>query len=187
MKRELQLHLIPTLAIFLLASIFWFFGHVPYYQFILLFIGLGLGTFFLDIDHLIFWLYLKPNLEESRLAKIALEKHDFVSIIKLVGSTRHSHLSLIFHHYFFQVVLALISFFVFTSSDSVFGMGLLTAINVHLIIDEINDFHQDIHHLQNWLFARESKQIPLRYLKHYLLIFTTFTLVFVFFLIKSQL
>lgn len=186
MKREFQIHLLPLLGIFLLTSTVWFFSKVPYYQFVFLFIGLLVGAFLLDIDHLIFWLILKPNLDESKLALVAIEKHDYVSIIKLINSTRHSHTSLIFHHFFFQVVLALVSVFVFTSSNSIIGMSTLLAINTHLIVDEINDYQDNKTHLQNWLFARESKQIPLRYLRHYLTIFTIFTIFFVLLLIRSQ-
>jgi hypothetical protein len=185
-KRELQIHLLPLLGIFILTSVIWFFAKVPYYQFIFLFVGLGVGAFLIDIDHLIFWLILKPNIEESKLARVAIDKHDFISVIKLINSTRHSHTSLIFHHFFFQVVLALVSVFVFTSSGNVVGMSTLLAINIHLIVDEINDYQDNRSHLQNWLFARESKQIPLRYLKHYLTVFTVFTLIFILLLIRSQ-
>lgn len=186
MKRELQIHLLPLLAIFILTSAIWFIAKVPYYQFIFLFVGLCAGAFALDLDHVIYWLILKPNIEESRLAKIAINKHDFISIIKLINSTRHSHTSLIFHHFFFQVVLALVSVFVFTSSNNIIGMSTLAAINIHLLVDELNDYKDNRHHLQNWLFARESKQIPISYLKHYITIFTIFTLVFVLLLIRSQ-
>lgn len=113
MKRKIQLHFLPLLIVFSLASLIWLLSHVVYYNFIFLFLGLLVGSLILDIDHLIFWFYLRPNLEESRLALMAWKKGDFRSLLKLLKSTHLNHTNLIFHHYFFQVVMVLISFFVF--------------------------------------------------------------------------
>lgn len=186
MKPELKKHLLPLLAIFLVISVVWFFYKVSYFNFIFLFFGLLLGSFFLDFDHLIYWLYLNPNIEESRLAQIAFKKYDFRSLLKLLEFTHQKHINLIFHHFFFQVVMALISVFVFTSSDSPFAMAFLLALNIHLLVDEINDYRLDPGHLQDWLFARETKQLPRRYLIHYILIFVFLTVVFTLLLLKSK-
>jgi hypothetical protein len=186
-KSELKKHLLPLLAIFVIIAAVWFFSKVNYLNFILLFFGLLLGSFFLDLDHLIYWLYLNPNIEESRLAQIAFKKYDFISLLKLLEFTHQKHLSLIFHHFFFQVVMALISIFVFTSSNNPFAMAFLLALNVHLLVDEINDYRLNPVHLQDWLFAREPKQLPRRYLPHYILIFIFLTSVFILLLLKSKL
>jgi len=185
-KSELKRHLLPLLVIFIITSIYWIINKNVWYQFIGLFCGLAGGSFLLDIDHLIYWLYLNPNIEESRLAQIAFKKRDFRSLIKLLEITHHKHTNLIFHHFFFQVVLAAISVFVFTSSGNVFGMGLMLALNIHLLIDEIVDYRRDPHHLQDWLFAREEKQLPLRLLSKYIGVFIVFTFVFFFLLLKSK-
>jgi hypothetical protein len=184
MKRELQLHFLPLLIIFSVTSLVWLFFHSAYYNFIFLFLGLLSGSLILDIDHLIFWFYLRPNLEESRLALVAWKKGDFRSLLKLLESTHLNHTNLIFHHYFFQVVLVLISFFVFTSSEFIFAKAFLLAVNIHLLVDEFSDFFQNPHHLQDWLFARENKQLPLRSLKTYLIFFTLISLVFTYLLIS---
>ena len=187
MKEELKHHLLPLLALFLIISLFWIFSSVPYYQFIYLFFGLIWGAFILDTDHLIYWFFLNPNTEESKLAQFAFKKRDFTSLLRLLESTHKGHTSLIFHHYFFQVILALFSFFIFTSSNNVFAMAFVLAINIHLLVDQINDYLQNPRHLQNWLFAREKKQLPISSLKYYLGTFSFLTLLFTFFLIKSQL
>lgn len=187
MKQELRYHLLPLLAIFIFISLFWIFAKVPYFEFIYLFFGLAIGSFLLDFDHLIFWFYVKPNLEESRLARLLFDKKDYRSILELLETTHKKHTNLIFHHFFFQVVLVLVSLFVFTSSGNIFGMALLVAINTHLLVDEIKDFRSDPRHLQEWLFARESKQLPIKSIKNYLLIFIILLLLFVFLLLKSRL
>lgn len=186
MKQELRKHFLPLTAIFLVSSLIWFFQKVEWYQYIFLFFGFLWGSFFLDIDHLIYWLYLEPNLEESRLAQIAWKKGDYRSLLKLLESTHHQHTNLIFHHYFFQIIITLISIFVFTSSSGVFPKAFLLAINIHLLVDEIKAFSQDPAHLKLWLFAREKKQLPTESLKYYLLTFVVINLLFTVFLISSQ-
>lgn len=184
-KDELQRHLTPLFIIFVITSTFWIITKSPWYNFIYLFFGLGWGSFLLDLDHLIYWLYLNPNIEESRLAQIAFHKKDFLSLLKLLESTHKNHLSLIFHHYFFQVVLALISIFIFTSSSNIFIKGLILSLNIHLIIDEVNDYKIDKEHLRDWLFARESKQLSLTALNKYIGFFIILCFIFTLLLIKS--
>jgi hypothetical protein len=185
MKPELKRHLLPLLIIFLIISLYWLIAKNAWYQFIFLFLGLSVGSFMLDVDHLLYWLYLNPNVEESRLAQIAFKKHDFISLIKLLEATHHKHTNLIFHHFFFQVVLAAISVFVFTSSGNVFVMSLMLALNIHLLVDEIVDYRRNREHLQDWLFAREQKQLPLSFLPKYIGFFIVTTLIFFFLLLKS--
>jgi hypothetical protein len=170
-KTDFKQHIFPLIAIFIVTSIFWIFSKNHYLNFIYLFFGLSLGSYLLDLDHLLYWLYLKPNLEESRLAQVAWKKGDWRSLIKLLEITEKHHLSLVFHHYFFQVILTIFSFFVFTSTSSVFVKSLLLAANIHLLVDEIVSYRDDPKVLQQWLFARESKQFALSSLKHYLWFF----------------
>ena len=187
MKQELKHHLFPLVVIFTITSLIWIVGHVLYYQFIYLFFGLAWGSFALDTDHLIYWLYLKPTLPESRQARQYLQQKNLSALLKLLEKTHKKHTSLIFHHYFFQITLALVSLFIITSSGSVFASSLVLALNLHLLVDELHDYRHQPRHLQIWLFARESKQLPIKYLKHYLATFTLFSLFFLIILIKSAL
>ncbi len=171
MKSEFKPHIIPLFCIYFVTSLIWLFSKTNYLNYFYLLIGLALGSYLIDLDHLIYWLYLKPNLEESRLAQIAWKKGDWRSLIKLLKVTEHQHLSLIFHHYFFQVVLTIFSFFVFTSTSSIFIKSILLAVNIHLLIDEIYSYRNDPKKLQQWLFARESKQFAISSLKYYIWFF----------------
>lgn len=186
MNRELKKQLPPYLIIFLLTALFWIFHKVVWYQFIFLFLGLFLGSLFLEIDHLIYWFYLFPEPEESRLAKAAWKKGDFKSLSKLLESTRHKHTNLIFHHYFFQIILIPISFFVFTSSSNIFIKAFTLALNIHLLIKVYFDYKENPEYLKSWLFAREKKQLSNDYLKYYLYIFLFFNLIFSLLLILSR-
>ena len=186
MKQELKNHLLPLLGIFLLTSLIWLFQKTVWYDFVFLFFGLLWGSFLLDVDHLIYWFFLKPNLEESELAKSAWKRGDYKSLLKLLESTHENHINLVFHHYFFQIVITLISFFVFTSSSGIFAKAFLLAINIHLLVDEIKDFKNNPEHLKLWLFARETKQLPTESLKYYLLTFLVVNVFFTAFLFSSR-
>lgn len=186
MKSEFKQHLLPLVVIFIVISVVWIFAKVKWYEFIYLFFGLTWGSYFLDIDHIIYWLYVNPRIEESRLAQIALKKYDLDAILKLINSTSNLHTNLIFHHFFFQVVLSLISIFVFTSTNNTFGMSFMLALNTHLLTEEYHDYLTDKSHLQNWLFAREKKQLPQNYLGKYLAVFFALNIIFAVLLLNSK-
>ena len=186
MKQNLLFDLLPTIVVFFIVSIFWVIFGISNIEIIYLLIGLILGHIFLDLDHIIYWFYRKPNTEESRIIKNTLYKKDFKSFLKLIRAARTSHNNLIFHHYFFQVSLNLISFFIFISSSNTFCLSFLLSINLHLLTDEIRDYLRNPKFLQNWLFAREEKQLSIESLKNYLIIFNILFFIFLFLLVKSK-
>lgn len=187
MKQELRRHLIPLSVIFALISIIWIFNQVSYHQFIYLFFGFGWGSFFLDLDHFIFWFYIKPTLPQSRQAQQFLKQKDFNSLLKLLEENHSNHTSLVFHHYFFQTILLLISLFIISSSTGTFTTAFVIALNLHLIIDQYHDYKNRPRHLQKWLFAREQKQLPIKYLSRYILFFASINLLFILILSQSVL
>ena len=176
----------PTIIIFFVVSIFWVIFNVSNIEILYLLIGLILGHIFLDLDHIIYWFYRKPNTDESRIVRNTLEKKDFKSLLKLIKAARTSHDNLIFHHYFFQISLNLISFFIFISSSNTFYLSFLLSINLHLLTDEVRDYLYNPKFLQNWLFAREEKQLSVKSLKNYLIIFNILFFIFLLLLVKSK-
>ena len=186
MKRDLLFHLLPTFVVFFIVSLFWVIFGVKNLEILYLLIGLLLGTFFLDIDHIIYWFYRKPNTDESRIVRATIENKDFKSIYRLIKAARKSHDNLIFHHYFVQIGLTLISFFIFISSSNTVILSFLLSINLHLLTDQIKDYLRDPKFLQDWLFAREEEQLPIKFLKNYLIIFTVLFFIFLFLLVKSK-
>lgn len=186
MKYKFLNYLIPATILFIIISLFWVIFGVKNLQIIYLFFGLIIGIFILDIDYLIFWFFIKPNNEESRLIKLAFENKQFKSIIKIVQNSHQNHYNLIFHHYFFQVILTLFSLFIFTSTNNSFISALTLGINLHLIIDEIIGYKADPKTVQKWLFAREPKQLPLIFLKKYIAVFIAFNILFTYILIQSK-
>lgn len=186
MKHEFRYHLLASLILFFLVSIFLVIIKSPNIQILYLFLGIFFGSIILDTDHLIFWYFLKPNTEESRLAKITIKNFDIKSLTKLINASHSSHHNLIFHHYFFQSILVLFTFFIFTSTSNLFVLSLVVSLNLHLLVDEYLDFLINPKILQKWLFAREEKQLPLKFLNRYLAIFSIFLIIFIILLFYSQ-
>lgn len=187
MKHELRYHLLASSVIFVIVSIFLVIFKVNSIQIFYLLLGIFIGSFILDIDHFIFWFFLKPNLEESRLARAAIKNYDFKAVYRLLKTSHQTHYNLIFHHYFFQVILVLFSFFIFTLTKNIFVTSLVVSLNLHLLIDEIIDYFYNPKTLQKWLFARENSQLPVKFLGRYVLTFSFFLLIFIVLLIAAQL
>lgn len=174
------------LIIFLVVSLAWTLAGVPIFHLLWLFLGLLIGFIFLNSDHFIYWFFLKPNLDESRQIQTLFREKKYSLILTSIKTAQQTHSNLIFHHFFFQFILAIVSFFVFSSSGSVFTMSFILALNLHLLSDEFHDLKYNPKHLQNWLFARESKQLPLKNLKHYLLLYSLLNLLFLALFIRSK-
>jgi len=186
-KHEFRYHLLASSVLFFLISIFLVIIKSPNIEILAVFLGTFFGSIILDVDHLIFWYFLKPNLEESRLAKTTIKNYDLKSLFKLINASQQTHHNLIFHHYFFQSILVLFTFFIFTSTTNLFVISLVVSLNLHLLVDEYLDFFINPKILQKWLFAREATQLPTKFLGRYLTFFSVFLVIFIILLFYSQL
>ncbi len=154
-KKEISSHLTASLILFVFVELLWLiFGSFSVPRAIALVFGLILGTFLLDLDHLVYWFFLKPDLAESQQAKTYWKNKDFKNLLSLLGENHKTHTSLVFHHFLFQALLLVLTLFVLTSTSSVFGKALVLAISVHLLVDIYTDLKKDPLHLKTWLFAR---------------------------------
>lgn len=138
---------------------------------ITLWLGALAGTFLLDIDHLIYWFYLRPEKQDSRIARILWEKRDFRGLLFLAARYHDTHTQLIFHSALFQVIFLVLTFYFFTTGDSYFGVGLVAAINIHLLKDEWEEYFEGREaHLNDWLFWQIKTKISLEAQKIYLIV-----------------
>lgn len=167
MKQELKQHVIPLLVFGILTSLYWILTNRSIQNSFFLFFGLILGSHFLDIDHLIYWLITHKHLPESQIAAAALKVGDYKKALQVLEANHKTHTSLTFHHFYFHLLLIPISIFIFTSTSSIFGKAFVLAINWHLFIDIYHDWTHNPSHLQNWLFARMPKQLPIKFLSKY--------------------
>lgn len=146
MKKELALHFVSTLVLLVLIVLFkrWFnFSYWP------LLAGGLLGTFLPDIDHLIYVYFLAPQELTSQRVNSLVEKRDIGRSVALLYETRTERKNLIFHSFYFQIIFLILTFFVISSSGSIFGRGLVGAFFLHLIVDQVVDL-RDTGSLDNW-------------------------------------
>jgi hypothetical protein len=186
-NKELAKHLISTLLVFILVELVWLLkGDFSFTQAFLFFVGLGIGSFLLDLDHLVYWFFLYPNKTDSLEAKRLVQEKKYRQLLLLLGRTHKAHTSLVFHHFLFQLILLPLVLFVFTSTTSILGRGLLLSLSLHLLVDQIDDYRQDYRHLSRWLFARVwlgEVKIPQQFLKIYIAFYSLVFLLMIYWVI----
>jgi len=175
LKKEIGNHLIVSLSLLVIVEFLWLTrGSFSWLKSGEFFLGLLGGTFLLDADHLIYWFFLYPQLGESKEARRLWQEKRWKELLNLLGQSHKTHVSLIFHHFLFQAILAVLALFVISSTANLLGKGLVLAALAHLWWDEAVDFRQNPHHLKTWLFARTPFArwpLPLAWLRYYLLFY----------------
>lgn len=130
---EVISHLFLALVYFGFVSVFR--GQFNF-SLIWLWAGALLGTFLLDIDHLLFWFWTRPQEGESIQARALVKMGNYRGLYTLFKQTHEAHNRLIFHTATFQVILLLLTFYVLTATNNLFGAGLVMAMNLHLLKNE---------------------------------------------------
>ncbi len=189
-RSEVFSHLLVTFTYFFLVAVLRFkldwglFWLLP---------GSLLGTFFLDIDHLLYWFITHPEEESSREASgviggirgVGNIRGKIVLIYQLLQRAHDSHVGLIFHSALGQVILFILAIYIITSGGSIFGSAFIMAINLHLLKDEWTDFVQKKDHLSDWLFWQIREPKLKEYLREYLILASLIFLVLTGLLIRG--
>lgn len=169
LKKILKIFL-PTFIILTIFSLWrWQYG------FLLVFFSLGtiLGIILLETDHL-FYAYLQaPHEYDSQKIRYLLgaKKYREALLILFTRSSTHT----VFHSVFFQFVFLVILLFVFTSSSSLLGKGLVFGIFLHMLIDQFY-LYLSSGNIADW-FWQFKETPPVKTQKVYLF---ALTLVFLF-------
>ncbi|MFC1625742.1 hypothetical protein ACFL1Q_01780 [Patescibacteria group bacterium] len=146
MKRELLIHIAFLVSFFIFVTIFKGWFSLAYWPF---WLGGLVGTFLPDVDHVLYVLMLKPYELTSQRISYLLERKELKKIVELLYETRSERRGLIFHTAGFQMLFLVLTFWMVTSSGSLFGRGLVLAFSLHLLIDQIMDLN-DIGSMANW-------------------------------------
>ena len=96
-----------------------------------------LGSFFLDFDHLVYALIINPQTPTNFKIKQLFGRRRFKEAVSLLTETTRERFRLPFHNSLFQLVFYVFCFFVLTSTGSLFGAGLVMAMALHLLKDEV--------------------------------------------------
>lgn len=187
-KKEIANHLIVSILIFVLVELFWLASaNFSVLTAVIFISGLGIGTFLIDSDHLVYWYFLKPEIPESAEARDLIGNKKYQQALTLLSENHKNHTGLVFHHFIFQFVLLAVSFFVISSTTSIFGQAIVLAMSAHLLLDQYLDLIKDPDHLKSWLFSRTPFSllpIPHSWLKGYFAFYCFSFLLLIFFFIR---
>lgn len=147
MKRELFIHLAFWFSFFVLISLFKHFLSLNYWPF---WLGGAIGVLMPDLDHLIYVFFLGPQELTSQRVGFLWDRREYKRLIELLYETRSERKGLIFHTLFFQVIFLVLTFWIMSSSASLFGKGLVLSFAIHLSIDQLVDLIE-MKNLSNWL------------------------------------
>lgn len=138
MRRELFIHFAFWFSFFILLTLVKNVFNLNYWSF---WVGGLIGTFLPDIDHLLHvWLIKPAELTSIRFNQM-IEKRSIKRGIELLYETRNERKNLIFHSNFFQVIFFIVTFWLMSSSGSIFGKGLALAFALHLSVDQLIDMY----------------------------------------------
>lgn len=168
LKREIKSHLSVTLIWLIIITILrWSWQ----WNLILLWLGGLVGAFLLDIDHLLYTLIIYPYELTSMRVKRLLDHHRFKDALILLTDTHEERTKLPFHNVLFQPSLFIFCFFVLTSTGSMFGAGLVMAMSLHLLQDELECLLQGREdYLRKWLFWQVNVDISFRNQKFFVVL-----------------
>jgi len=152
-RKELLRHFLTALGFCLLVLVVKGWFDFPY---LILFLGAAVGTILPDIDHVVYIFFLSPQELTSQRVNSMVSKRDFWEAMRLLAQTRSERKELIFHTVFFQLIFLLLTFFVITSSQSVFGRGLVLAFYLHLLLDQVVDL-RETGGISNWFYNSPLK------------------------------
>lgn len=168
LKKEVRSHLLVTLVWLVLVTLVRWSWH---WNLILLWLGGLVGTFLLDIDHLLYALWIYPHELTSMRVRHLVEQRRFKETLVLLVDTHDERLKLSFHTALFQLILYVVCFFVLTSTGSLFGSGLVMAMALHLLKDEFDLLLRGREeHLRQWLFWQVKTEITLGQQKFFVIL-----------------
>lgn len=147
MRKQLLIYYVTFLIFFLLISLARRWFEVDFISF---WLGGALGAILPDIDHFIYVYYLRPHELTSQRAVRMVSQGKILDTFELLASTRSERTSLIFHTAMFQIIFYVFTFFVLSSSGSLFGRGLVLSFLLHLLVDQYLDFKY-LGSISNWM------------------------------------
>ncbi|MFZ5366107.1 MAG: hypothetical protein ACOZBZ_02340 [Patescibacteria group bacterium] len=153
MRKEILSHLVPTLVFLVfLTLLHWQLK----FSLIFFWLGASLGAVVLDLDHLLYTFIQAPHEFTSQRAKRFFEQRKFWEGIILLFETQEERGRMIFHSVLFQVILVILTFFVLTSSASLFGKGLVLGMLLHSLTDQGFEFVKN-GEIENWFWQFRQK------------------------------
>ncbi|NMD00074.1 MAG: hypothetical protein GYA62_10180 [Bacteroidales bacterium] len=146
MRKDIFIHFSFWFAFFVAIAVFRVYFTITYLPF---WLGGLLGLVLPDIDHFIYIYFVKHSDLSSQRVNYLMNKKSIFRSVQLLYETRDERKELIFHSIFFQAIFFALTFWIVSSSGSIFGRGLALSFIFHLSIDQLIDFNE-VGNLNNW-------------------------------------
>lgn len=128
--------LVVSFLFFLIVAIFRF--KFPLW---LLFFGLGgiLGTFILELEGIIYCVLLEPEEQISKDVNLLLANKKIKEAFGVIEARKFEIKSKVFHTFLFQVIFAVLTLYVLTSTASATASGICLFAYLSLLKDQVSD------------------------------------------------
>lgn len=137
MKREIINHFIYYFAYFVLLTIINSLYSLNYWP---LYLGGLFGLFMSYLDHLFYVFVYNPQELTSIRVQTLIKQKQYKEVLILLYNTKDERKDLIFHTVLFQIIFAILTFWVVTSSGNLFGRGLVLGYFLSLTIYNLKKF-----------------------------------------------
>lgn len=107
------------------------------YYYVFVWTGVLIGYYLPFIDHLFYAYFLRPGSAVSVNIRRLVSSKKIRELIVYVNDTKNEREKLIIHTAYFQIVFLLLTFFILTSSGSLFGRGLVYGFSLRLFVEQI--------------------------------------------------
>jgi hypothetical protein len=122
----------------------------------LFWVGGLIGSLLLDLDHLLYTLWIYPQELTSMRVKKMLEQRRFQEAIELLVDTRQERKKISFHSVIFQAVIPVFAFFVLTSTGSMLGAGLVMGLYLRTLDEQFRDFRKR-GNIESWFWQVQAE------------------------------
>jgi hypothetical protein len=137
MKKEIINHLLFYFSYFIfifLVNKLFSFSYWPLY------VGGLVGMFMSYTDHLLHVFVFKPFELTSQRVNVLIKNKQYKATLMLLHDTCEERKDLIFHTVQFQIVFAILTFWVVSSSGNLFGRGLVLGYYLSLVIFNLKKY-----------------------------------------------
>jgi hypothetical protein len=172
LKKEFLINLLLALIWLLIVTLLrWDWQ----WNLIFLWLGAFLGILLFNLDHLFYLLVVSPHELTSQRFQRLLAQRKIKEALVLMFDTTFERQRLPFHNAFFQVILLVLCFFVLTSTNHLFGSGLVMGMMLHLLKDEVGELlNKQEERLKKWLFWQVDFEISFDQQKLFVILMVLF-------------
>lgn len=134
MKRNILIQTLVLIFFLILTSVIKGWLKFSYWP---LWLGGIIGSAIPDLDHIIYVFFLGPQDLTSQRIVYLIRNKSFMGALKLLVETRAERTELVLHSNLFVTITVILVFWMFTSSGSTLGIGLVLGMAVHLLLDRL--------------------------------------------------